>query len=218
MRSLIGGTVAIVGFTLAILAGCTVKNAASDVICQPKQKQRCNDCTKDDPSDTRVWRGWQTCASDGKSFVGSCSDCAPDSDTVASGITGGGSSGSGKGGSSSGSGPRPDASSPVDAGPPPSPTKPPASDTEQACDDFADEIAYNADRCGEDADQQRKAFIDAIANGDCKNITSVRDIDGLYDTCFPSLDQSSCADLLAGNIDSSCGNQLVCPSCPSSSN
>jgi hypothetical protein len=65
--------------TTGLLGGaCTSKNEASDKICAPNQRFRCNDCTKPDPSDTRVYRGWQHCSADGKSFVGQCGECGPD--------------------------------------------------------------------------------------------------------------------------------------------
>ena len=72
--------VLVTSLTLAFVAvtGCTVKNQATDKICQPKQKSRCNDCPKSDPSDTRVYIGWNTCSDDGKSYIGSCSECAPE--------------------------------------------------------------------------------------------------------------------------------------------
>jgi hypothetical protein len=63
---------------LLAAAACSVKTEASDKICVPSQRTRCN-CASPDPSDTRIYRGWQMCADDGKSFKGTCGECAPDS-------------------------------------------------------------------------------------------------------------------------------------------
>jgi hypothetical protein len=69
MASLLGGWIAVLA--------CNSQPAASDVICQPSQLVRCNNCDKP-PDDPRVYRGWITCSSDGTSFVGTCMDCEPD--------------------------------------------------------------------------------------------------------------------------------------------
>ncbi len=78
VRAIVGWVLASVTVGVFAVAGCSVKNEASDKICQPSQKVRCNDCTKEDPTDTRPYRGWQKCSPDGKSFIGKCEECAPD--------------------------------------------------------------------------------------------------------------------------------------------
>jgi len=82
---------------------------------------------------------------------------------------------------------------------------------EQACLDVADAVADAAGRCGFDVDANRRSFINAVAGGDCGNITRVRDSDELYMTCIPSIEAISCPDLTAGNLDASCLSQLLRP-------
>ena len=78
MKRRVLGVVASLSFAFVAVTGCTVTNQATDKICQPKQKSRCNDCPKSDPNDTRVYIGWNTCSDDGTEYVGSCSECAPE--------------------------------------------------------------------------------------------------------------------------------------------
>jgi hypothetical protein len=74
--------------SLAVLTGqaCRVAPAASNLICQPSQLVRCNDCSQP-PTGSTVYRGWAQCSADGTT-IGACNQCAPDngssdqSDTV----------------------------------------------------------------------------------------------------------------------------------------
>jgi hypothetical protein len=79
----------------------------------------------------------------------------------------------------------------------------------QACLDTADAVAGAAERCGGDYQANYDAFIDGAAEGDCSNIVEVRDAGELYDECFPSLEAIACEDLLAGDLDASCREQLL---------
>jgi hypothetical protein len=86
---------------------------------------------------------------------------------------------------------------------------------------MADAVAKRAvacnDTCVTDAggptpctyQQEHDGFIIAAANGDCKNITAIRDEAALRNTCLPSLQTISCADLKAPNLDPSCKMQLL---------
>lgn len=80
---------------------------------------------------------------------------------------------------------------------------------EQACLDVAEGVAAAAGRCGGDYQANYDAFIDGAAEGDCANIVQVRDRAALYDECLPSLEVVSCDDLLAGQLDDSCRDQLL---------
>jgi hypothetical protein len=60
------------------LSGCTTEQAASNVLCQPSQLVRCNDCPMTGQCADTVCRGWLQCSSDGTKFEGTCSECAPD--------------------------------------------------------------------------------------------------------------------------------------------
>lgn len=78
----------------------------------------------------------------------------------------------------------------------------------EACFDMADAVAEAAQRCGEDYEANRNSFIAVAADGDCANITHVRDRQALYDECIPSLQTIECSDLQEGNLDGSCRDQL----------
>jgi hypothetical protein len=84
-----------------------------------------------------------------------------------------------------------------------------AGTSEQACEDMADAVAKADVRCSLGTYAARfKAFVDAAAAGDCKNIVKVRDTEALYDTCFPTLQTINCLELSNGNLDASCKQQL----------
>lgn len=85
----------------------------------------------------------------------------------------------------------------------------PTTGPQQACLDAADIFSKAAVRCGQDYNTNHQAFIDSVAKGDCKNIVGVRDEGSFRNTCFPSVNVISCADLTAGNIDATCKAQLL---------
>ena len=75
---------------------------------------------------------------------------------------------------------------------------------------MADAVAKAEARCSLGTYEVRfKAFVDAAALGDCKNITKVRDQKALYGTCFLTLQTINCLELTNGNLDASCKQQLV---------
>ena len=81
---------------------------------------------------------------------------------------------------------------------------------QQACLDLADAVAKAAVRCNlGDYQSNYNAFIQAAANGNCANITSVRDMTSLRGTCIPSFGTISCAALQAAMLDPSCSQQLI---------
>jgi len=79
MRTLKLLAVGTFGVGLYVVGGCSVTTEPSNIICTPDQVDLCTDCQRDDPSDTRIYRGRHTCAHDGKSF-GACGECAPITD------------------------------------------------------------------------------------------------------------------------------------------
>jgi hypothetical protein len=81
-----------------------------------------------------------------------------------------------------------------------------SSTPQKACTDTADGVAKAAQRCGQDYQTNYDAFVQAL--GGCDNVIAVRDEGSLRGTCLPSLQAISCADLLAGNLDASCRQQL----------
>jgi hypothetical protein len=80
---------------------------------------------------------------------------------------------------------------------------------QQACLDTADAVGKAALRCGGDYTANYNAFIKCTANGDCANITQVRDEPSLRDTCLPKFQTIQCPDLTSGNLDASCKGQLL---------
>jgi hypothetical protein len=85
------------------------------------------------------------------------------------------------------------------------------SSSAQACEDTADALASAAQRCGQDYQANYDAFVATGAGGDCANILSVRDEDGLYQECIPFLKSLSCEQLTSGNftLPPSCVSQLM---------
>lgn len=81
----------------------------------------------------------------------------------------------------------------------------------QACLDMVEALAKAAERCGQPYQQSYDEAVQAIANGDCKNIIQVRDEASLRSTCIPSLAQVTCSQLQTGMLDASCKSQLFRP-------
>lgn len=82
---------------------------------------------------------------------------------------------------------------------------------EKACLDTADAIAGSAERCGFDYKANFDGFVDAVANGDCANIISIRDSKLLYGSCIPVLKGLSCEEVNDPNLmlPDSCNGQLL---------
>ncbi len=79
---------------------------------------------------------------------------------------------------------------------------------EQACLDVIDAFSRAAERCGADYATVHDALVKRDANGDCKNVRSIRDEAALRGTCIPFVMSQSCVDLAAGKLDPSCAEQL----------
>jgi hypothetical protein len=79
---------------------------------------------------------------------------------------------------------------------------------EKACLDTCEAFARASERCGADYKQSYDAILKSIANGDCKNVVSVRDEASLRGTCIPAVQTITCPDLTNGKLDPSCDKQL----------
>ena len=88
---------------------------------------------------------------------------------------------------------------------------PPDDAGERACLDVCEAIARASERCGLEYARAYDKTIREVANGDCKNVISVRDDVGLRSTCIPSLRTESCTKVLTGEHDPSCSRQLLRP-------
>jgi len=80
--------------------------------------------------------------------------------------------------------------------------------SEQACLDTIEASARAAERCGADYKLTYDQLLQRNANGDCKNVRSIRDEAALRKTCLPFLQTQSCDDLHDGLVDPSCAAQL----------
>lgn len=79
---------------------------------------------------------------------------------------------------------------------------------EKACIDTVEAQARAAERCGDDYLASRDLFLRRDANGDCKNIRSVRDEVSLRNTCLPFFASVTCEDRTSGKSDPTCARQL----------
>jgi len=79
---------------------------------------------------------------------------------------------------------------------------------ELACLDTCEAIARASERCGLEYKRSYDAILKAVANGDCKNVLTVRDELSLRQTCLPSLSTEVCTKVVAGDHDPSCSRQL----------
>jgi hypothetical protein len=79
---------------------------------------------------------------------------------------------------------------------------------EQACLDTIEAFARAAERCGAEYKTTYDALLQRNANGDCKNVRSIRDENALRKTCLPFMQTQSCKDLHDGLVDPSCAAQL----------
>ena len=78
----------------------------------------------------------------------------------------------------------------------------------QACVDTVEALARTAERCGQDYMTSYDAFLKRDANGDCKNVSSIRDEATLRGRCIPFVQSVSCADIAAGKTELACAKQL----------
>lgn len=79
---------------------------------------------------------------------------------------------------------------------------------EQACLDVIAAFARTAERCGADYATEHDRLVKRDANGDCKNVRSIRDESALRGTCIPFVTSQPCGDFTNGKLDPSCAEQL----------
>jgi hypothetical protein len=82
---------------------------------------------------------------------------------------------------------------------------------EKACLATVEAFARAAERCGKDYATSYDALLMQDANGDCKNVRSIRDESALRMQCLPYVMTAPCADILGGTIDPTCSTQLQRP-------
>jgi hypothetical protein len=82
---------------------------------------------------------------------------------------------------------------------------------EQACLDVIAAFAHAAERCGGDYATEHDRLIKRDANGDCKNVRSIRDESALRSTCIPFVTAQPCKDVANGKLDETCAEQLQRP-------
>ena len=87
----------------------------------------------------------------------------------------------------------------------------PGGEAEQACHDTIEAFARAAERCGEDYKAAYERLLRRDANGDCKNVRTIRDETALRGACIPFVATQPCDDRRAGNMDPSCARQLQRP-------
>lgn len=86
---------------------------------------------------------------------------------------------------------------------------PPADGPEKVCRTTIETFARAFERCGADYQSTYDSFLIHQADGDCKNVRSIRDEAALRATCLPSVMSAPCDDLLNGKTDATCAKQLV---------
>lgn len=84
-------------------------------------------------------------------------------------------------------------------------------EAERACLDTLEAFARAEERCGAEYETAYDDLLAKNANGDCKNVRTIRDEASLRKTCIPFLKTQTCADLENGVLDPSCAAQLERP-------
>jgi hypothetical protein len=79
---------------------------------------------------------------------------------------------------------------------------------EQVCLITMETFARAAERCGVDYHTAYDFLVMREANGDCKNVRTIRDETSLLKTCLPYVRKESCKEVLSGTTDPSCSKQL----------
>jgi hypothetical protein len=82
---------------------------------------------------------------------------------------------------------------------------------ERACLDTCEALARAAERCGLEYRRAYEQALADVANGDCKNVTTVRDEASLRRACLPALATEDCGKVEANDHDPSCSKQLQRP-------
>ncbi|MDB4933890.1 MAG: hypothetical protein JWP87_862 [Labilithrix sp.] len=84
-------------------------------------------------------------------------------------------------------------------------------EAEKTCLDTIEVFARAAERCGAEYRASYDRLLKRDANGDCKNVRTIRDETELRQTCFAFVQTQSCDDLTSGVTDASCARQLQRP-------
>jgi hypothetical protein len=79
---------------------------------------------------------------------------------------------------------------------------------ENACLDICEALARAGERCGLEYKRVYDQMLRDVANGDCKNVSGIRDEAELRDACIPALAKEACTKVVAGEHDASCSKQL----------
>lgn len=79
---------------------------------------------------------------------------------------------------------------------------------ERACLDTCEALARAAERCGLEYKRLYDQALKDVANGDCKNVSGIRDEAALRNVCIPALASEACTKVVAGEHDPSCSKQL----------
>ena len=79
---------------------------------------------------------------------------------------------------------------------------------ELACLDTCEALARAGERCGLEYKRLYDMVVTDVANGDCKNVVSIRDEAVLRAHCLPGLRTELCSNVLNGRHDASCSTQL----------
>jgi hypothetical protein len=82
---------------------------------------------------------------------------------------------------------------------------------ERACLDTCEALARAAERCGDEYLRAYDRALADVADGDCKNVTSVRDEPQLRKVCLPALAVEPCSKVQANEHDPACSKQLQRP-------
>ena len=81
-------------------------------------------------------------------------------------------------------------------------------DPEKACLDVVEALARAGERCSLEYARIYDQILHDVANGDCKNVMSIRDEALLRDVCLPALATEACPKVTSGDHDASCSKQL----------
>jgi len=79
---------------------------------------------------------------------------------------------------------------------------------ERACLDTCEALARAGERCGLEYKRLYDQALRDVANGDCKNVSGIRDEASLRNVCFPALAKEACTKVAVGDHDPSCSKQL----------
>ncbi len=79
---------------------------------------------------------------------------------------------------------------------------------EKACLATCEALGRAGERCGLEYARAYDNALKEVANGDCKNVSEVRDERQLREVCLPSIVAAPCTKVVSREHDSSCSGQL----------